>query len=217
MVRRHRHHRSPAPAVVLPRDRLRTSHRAVPRRATTRAPRRGRGPHAVVLDRRRLQLELGRQRRGSCHGGGLCRRGGGRAGGERPVRRSPTERRGAPLPVRVRDHVRTGCGGGDRLPGRGRNRPHGDAVRRGPGVAGSHRRPCRRHRRPRGPGVRDIAACGRGRRAARDAGPRNRGPDRGARRAGGTGQRQPRHRGGLQPDALHDLRRSRPGDRPAQR
>ena len=87
-VRRHRHHRPPPSPVVLPRDRLRPPHRSLPRRAAARALRQGRRAlEPVVVERRRLELELGRPRGRAGRRRGLrrCRRGG--APGERPLAR----------------------------------------------------------------------------------------------------------------------------------
>ena len=75
LVRRHRHHRPPPPAVVLPRDRLRSPHRSVPRGAAARAPRQdGRAFEPVGVERRRVELELGRPRGRAGRGRGLRRR-----------------------------------------------------------------------------------------------------------------------------------------------
>ena len=74
MVRRHRHHRSPPPAVVLPGDRLRAAARPLPRRAAARASRRGCRRDPVVVERRGLELELGWARGRAGDRGGLRRR-----------------------------------------------------------------------------------------------------------------------------------------------
>ena len=112
LVRRHRHHRPPPPPVVLPRDRLRVAGRPLPGRAAPGHHGEVGGGHAVVLERRRLELELGRPRGRTGDRGGLRRRRRGRAAGERPLGGPPAERRTAPLPVDVRDGVRTGAARG---------------------------------------------------------------------------------------------------------
>ena len=108
VVRRHRHHRPPAPPVVLPRDRLRPADGPLPRRAAARASRRGRGRHPVVLERCRLELELARARGGAGHGRGLRRRRRGGAVGERPLRGPPAQRGGVSLPVGLRETYEPG-------------------------------------------------------------------------------------------------------------
>ena len=188
LVRGHRHHGPPPPAVVLPRDRLRTAHRPLPRGAAARAPRR-RPPAGTPWSWTDVvvELELGRARGCAGDGGGLRRRRRGRAAGERPLRRadSPAARR-----------IATG-----RRSRRPTNRVSLEAVafRDGaeigrtalrsaaePVLLDVERRPARHRRRPRRPGLRRL--CGwsdADGSAARDAGPADRRAGRRARRAPG--------------------------------
>ena len=122
----------------------------------TGASRRGCRRHPVVLERRRVELELGRARGRAGDRGGLRRRRRGRTVGERPLRGPQPSGRGAPLPGRRSRPTYE--------PGRSRPWPGATApsVGRtslrsatGPGAARRDGRPRGHRGRPPRPGLRD--------------------------------------------------------------
>ena len=141
-----------------------------------------RGPGLVVVARFGRLPHHGRRperrRRGGAHR-------------QRQFRRAATDRRGAPLPHRVRDRLRTRRDRRRRLPRRGRGRPHraalGRGARRARRARRSHRDPRRRHR----PRLRRDHPHRRRRATAPHRRSRRHRRGRRTRRAPGTRQRQP--------------------------